>query len=883
MRFPERPTAPTTASGRPWWRSAAGVCLLVLVSAAVVSTPGCGGCSRDPAARKKAEEEKRKKEAEDQEKKKPKDPFEFGRLVVEPWDETTGAAAVKPGHWTSASQLMKANNEDFHGELDLTVADKSGKPVYVDRTRFLMSMSRPVALSKGRDKRIETTFFTPPQINSINVQSSLRRRGSGAPQANHTTACTAMPSYQYYFVILAKDPQRYAYVKTMYSVRFPFDNPMDSGEYRHYRVVAPDTKQGVALPSNPLAWSSIAYVLWDELAPDALSAEQQRALIDWLHWGGQIIVSGPGSLDLLRKSFLAPHLPAEPGELRVLGQDDVAELAENWTLRDRRRNIAELQVSSPWSGIELKPTEGSIAVEGTGGLLVERQVGRGRIVASAFQLDERDLLNWRGNFDSFFNACLLRRPPRRWLDGPSLQLDSLVWADAENQRREMDARLVTGLRYFSRDSGTVTKGEVVASSSAYGGYGMGRPPTIAYGGVPGRQDVEVLPSKARGGIGAWNDFSDASNEAREVLRVAAGVQVPRGSFVIGVLAAYLFVLVPLNYVVFYTLGRLEWAWVAAPAIAAVGTVIVVWQAQLDIGFVRSQTEIGILEVQGGHPRGHLTRYTAVYTSLGSSYELQFDDPTALIAPFPDDPKFELLMGQSRDEVIFRKHDDVRLTDLGVDSSTTTLLHSEQMFDLGGPLQLGTSSRGLPQVVNHSDYDLSDVAVLRRTDRGLTGCWIGNLRAHNSAIISLGTLGQDAGGGRAFYNERQGAAARAGSRQLDLSRLVQLAQRVNDDEDASDAKKEMFPTGETRLVGRINEVLPGMTVEPEASQSRGAVLVVAHLEHPPLPVPQPDVNSKPNVLPKSTLDYEELEYEELDDANENEFGVKEIEAGLGQRE
>ena len=35
-------------------------------------------------------------------------------------------------------------------------------------------------------------------------------------------------------------------------------------------------------------------MLWDDLEPDRLSLDQRQALIDWLHWGGQLIVSGPG-------------------------------------------------------------------------------------------------------------------------------------------------------------------------------------------------------------------------------------------------------------------------------------------------------------------------------------------------------------------------------------------------------------------------------------------------------------------------------------------------------------------------------------------------------------------------------------------------------------
>ena len=56
---------------------------------------------------------------------------------------------------------------------------------------------------------------------------------------------------------------------------------------------------------------------------------------------------------------------------------------------------------------------------------------------------------------------------------------------------------------------------------------------------------------------------------------------------ITVLIGYLFVLVPLNWLLFRVLGRVELAWAAAPVIAVVCTGLVVWLAQLDIGFARS--------------------------------------------------------------------------------------------------------------------------------------------------------------------------------------------------------------------------------------------------------------------------------------------------------
>ena len=70
-----------------------------------------------------------------------------------------------------------------------------------------------------------------------------------------------------------------------------------------------------SLPTNALYWTSIAYLLWDDFDPALWDAEQQQALIDWLHWGGQIIVSGPDALEQLSNSFLGPYLPATVGKV----------------------------------------------------------------------------------------------------------------------------------------------------------------------------------------------------------------------------------------------------------------------------------------------------------------------------------------------------------------------------------------------------------------------------------------------------------------------------------------------------------------------------------------------------------------------------------------
>src|SRR5262249_10863380 len=116
-----------------------------------------------------------------------------------------------------------------------------------------------------------------------------------------------------------------------------------------------------------------------------------------------------------------------------------------------------LKPTAPWSGIQLNMRKDPEVKElpKTGGLFVERQVGRGRVVVSAIRLFERDLINWRSGFESFFNACLLRRPPRMYSAG-YLGGVNVNWADANLKDHRLDAALTTRLRYFARDLGVAT-------------------------------------------------------------------------------------------------------------------------------------------------------------------------------------------------------------------------------------------------------------------------------------------------------------------------------------------------------------------------------------------------------------------------------------------
>ena len=165
--------------------------------------------------------------------------------------------------------------------------------------------------------------------------------------------------------------------------------------------------------------------MWDDFDPGALSEDQKQALVDWLHWGGTLVISGPGSLDALRGSFLDRYLPASAGGARDLTAAALASLTEFSTTVEDKKPAEPLKPRQPWSGVTLvKRPEAEFLPPG-GDLIADRRVGRGRVVVTGFHLKQRDLVNWPG-YDSLWNACLLRHPPRKFVVDASDPANRLV-------------------------------------------------------------------------------------------------------------------------------------------------------------------------------------------------------------------------------------------------------------------------------------------------------------------------------------------------------------------------------------------------------------------------------------------------------------------------
>ncbi len=861
-------------SSQPRRPTPLGVICLVVGLSMVLTMPGCGGCRKNPAQAKKTQEELEKELIEQRAKKKKerKPDFEVSRVMTlpregrapndNPEDELFELGPpYKPGHWTATTLAAKTNHFDFPGELELEVTDTRGRPTPLVAVPFRLTSACQAVLPKGQWKFFDSVLFVPPTPRNAVVTCRMRSRSGGrsAFQRNGQLL-RRMPSYQYHFIVLARWPDRYTYLRSLDAVKLPTDN-FNYGEpvLPYYRVALMPAGQRVALPSQTMSWTSIACMLWDDAEPSVLDPGQQQAMLDWLHWGGQLILSGPDTLDTLRDSFLAPYLPATAGETAKLEPADFAEL-QVWSSRGKDTEAKPPKQAEPWTGVRFQKHPEAQFLPGSGELLVERQVGRGRIVASAFRLSGRDLTSWQG-LDELYNAFLLRRPARvfgelreglRGLNrielsrGPSATpggrlpepenepgADTTVetvetamevaWAPQADgvQLHRLDAKYVSNLRYFTRDAG-------VAFSS------------YAEDVLKASEDPSEMPPPGPG-LAAWNDFSPVADAARSALLAAAQIEIPKSDFVVWMVVGYLLVLVPANWCVFRLANRVEWAWVAAPVIAVICTVVVIQQAQLDIGFARSRTEVGVVELHADYPRAHVTRYTALYTSLGTPYDFQFDDPGGLAQPFPSVASPNMFHREGSRELLYRRGAEALLSGFRVDSNATDLIHSEQMIDLAAPLSFVEGSEDSFQLINQTELTLRGAGIIRKgtgdDSQIVQTAWLGDLMPQSRYRGEFGAGPKDLKNVRFWQTQREDATPTQSQPQpgdLSLRQLIDLAQNAAD-----------WRPGEVRLVAWLEEPIGGVTMRPAAAQSQHAALVVAHLRPGNGEDPQPDVNTSKN--------------------------------------
>jgi len=712
---------------------------------------------------------------------KPLPPLSVDRAMSVPGAWRQEDVFVKPGHWSGAWVEAASNAGDFQGELELRIEDRAQTAV---ESQAGPGVRRPLVLSRGEPKVIEGAFFRPwrkiapdtstyysPSPNAPDVACSVSLLSRGGRRSELTTSLqtTALKNHQAIFGVLAAKPEKYSFYAGLDVISAPHLESTSSDAV-HYRLAIAEEGLRAPLPSQATGWTTVAYLLWDGYDPARFSDAQREAMLDWLHWGGQLLISGPASLVALERSFLAPYLPARDGGTVTLERAALEPLQQWVPPRGR-----PFEPSHAWPAVKLVPHEGAdTLVPADGGanpLVVERSVGRGRIVVTSFGLSEPDLADWP-SFDSLLHGCLMRRPPRTLVNNGFVE--GLRWVDIG--RSWFDPTRISNVRYVVRDEGR--EGRLAKDARDL-------------------QSMYDMSANEGAGVAAWRDDGPVVNSARELLRSEAGIVIPDARFVINVVGAYFLVLVPLNWLIFRLLGKPEWAWFAAPLIAVGCSAVVVRLAELDVGFARSTSETTIVELQPGSSRAHVSRFIAVYNSLGTDYEIRGDDSSTTALPLAADPNGTSDSSTWRiGRIAEGEIDRTSIQGFLVESNSAAMLRAEQMRDLGGGIGCERLADGRYRITNGTRLELTDCRIM--------GAAVGRLeRIPAGASIEV------------RLEAPPGGAVREDESSLLEKMRGALATRATD---------------ELRLIGLATGDVGGFAFSPQPSQIKRTTFVVAHLEY-----------------------------------------------------
>jgi hypothetical protein len=482
-------------------------------------------------------------------------------------------------------------------------------------------------------------------------------------------------------------------------------------------------------------------------------------------------------------------------------------------------------------------------------------------------LDSPWLTSWP-SYGSLVHGGLLRRPPRAIkyeADGRSLGLAGQLAG------QERAAGWFTWVRLAARDF---------------------RPPLPAfparvnYRPEPWLQWLGAADATSRS-VGGWDASSRLVQLALRSLRQASGIVVPKVDTILKLLAGYLLVLVPLNWIIFRSIGRVELAWVAAPLIAVAGAVWVARSVQLDIGFSRSQARLNLLELHADYPRGHQTSLLSLYTSLTTRYGLWSENEEGLLLPaqVPGSGRRISQLWTARlqhTSPLGQGYSGYRVL-----SNTTGLLRGEEMCTLSGTFSGRLNDVGRRtsawEVDNRSGIDLRSAAVVSMDERGrrLAG-WLGDMESGQQRSTELSVVAvedvvwfdawdsdpQLVGGRpdpprapapRAPLPPMRPAASEA-PRTANSADIVPKAdfpvtapsqQPVTSSADRSSGgpslgavlgllvnSRDLRP-GATWLVGWTDQPVGGMRVKPAAGEQSEATLVLVHLSPEQIPPAAPD--------------------------------------------
>lgn len=818
--------------------------------------------------------------AKDAEEAKRKQRILSDRTATIPSESAVVVSYVKPGHWYQANARLTANQQDESLVVSLAPIDRQEKEVPLTAGTAPIRFERTVALARGQQKNVSLLVLQPDiSLNSYQdlmdfskdttpalLRLQYSAKGFGTPLLQENNPLRLLYGYQYCVVTLCSDPARHSYLKALDSATWSSQIRAPEERITPHRILdLKDDDLATLFPSRLYAMTSISHLMINDGSPALLGIDQQQAVLDWLHFGGTIIINGMEGLDKVESSFLRPYAPLIDAKSGSWSEADTEQLNRSWTVpRMEDDNDTPFSPARAIPKIQGRLREGARWMDNLEGLVAEQFVGQGRVVMTTFPMNDSSFQRWP-SYSSLVHNAVFRMPARtvvrakeeiplnpnsRLTAEEYVPLFDTLYADSF-QGTELNPIHSTRLRLWARDL------DLSTSHKRAGDKARG-PNSPLNTSVPERI-VSPFPEGKKTGLGGWNAESDVLNSAKASLQESSGITVPKVTTIVWLLAGYLIVLVPINWAVFRLANRVELAWVMAPIIAIVGAFIVARSVQLDVGFSRSQTSYGFLQCHAGYSRGVLSNYLALYTSLTTNYQALYPDDTGVVTPLPlssDSTAAKRRLSVDGYDYTFAGDGGVGLIKAPVLSNTTGLLSSEEMLDLEGAFDVEFDDEmGNLTLFNRSKLDLYDVGIIGASDGGqfLKG-WIGDLEIGGEVACKLEnpktvdrwlsqwelnpTLSKP---DLVLSNGNKWTSSELPD-DLYLGKMLEMV-----------ASRYPFGRGELVAIGWTHDQLSGLRISPDTNQKRHKTMVLIHLRYAkPEPV-KPDKILFPAVKLESAIE------------------------------
>ncbi|MFN7736820.1 MAG: hypothetical protein ACK52S_23670 [Pirellula sp.] len=800
------------------WKS---IWLLLLVFPLV----GCRGCNSDSASEaSKAEDAKKKKQR-----------LAADEMRALPFAGDSVGNFLKMGHWYQLRHKLKANFSDESLTAGVSVVDREGTPIGFQPGYAPYQIRRNVALAVGQEKTIEMRVLQPllkatnegspadpgkPPNSSLFASYTLR--GIGTPVLEETFPNKYLEGYQYNFVVLSREPARYTFWRGLDCIVWPRNDELQQLRISPHRIVdISESEVAGNFPNQLATMTSISHIVINDLSPSLMSEQQQIAMKDWLRFGGTLIINGPEAISAVESTFLKDLTPLQGTADSSLTEDVIADLDRDWSIRFAGGDRIPFKPNKSVPCLTGDLVEGASWVPSLQGLVAERLIGQGRVVMTTFPMSDAAFLNWP-SYSSMIHNGILRKPHRH----PTLGAEATTQYADQYFGTELNPFHTTRLRLWARDfDSSMMRSESDVKSLA-------------------STDVQAkFPTGKSTSLGAWNPSSRVIENSLLCLRESSGITVPQISTIVRLLAWYLVVLVPANWLVFRLIGKVELAWVAAPIIALVGAAVVARSVQLDVGFSRSQTTYGFLECHNDYPRGLLSSYNSLYTSLSTNYQAVFKKGDGLVVPIP---RASNRKGSDDTTYVESWLADERGTGLQrypVLSNTTGVLQSEEMVDFGGPVAWKLDeAQGVFEGVNKIGFAVRDIGILGITGDGIfmTG-WAGTSENGEKVQGRLQPLPEGAIRWCSEWDENPLTAMPKTLRVEDgLMWTDQVDQGVYLGPMLQDfAQRYPLQRGEWIALGWTDNDLSGLEISPTTIQKKSRTLVLMHIRAGMLDDVRPD--------------------------------------------